>query len=259
MAAARPANQSVARALKILRTMAEAQDTLGVRELARAIKVSPSIAQRLLSTLADHGFAEQEPSRRYRVGAQAFAVGNAYLSAHALARAALAELRELADIHRLNSYLGVLRGREVVYLLALQSSGPIAIRSSPGELTRLHTTALGKSLLAQMSDEDAGRLLGPQPFERATARSRTRLAPLLAELQDVRRNGYAVSDEENLVGIYAIGAVVRDATGETVAAISGALPRHEVNRANLPKFCKLVRDAADRISARLGAPRGQAQ
>jgi DNA-binding IclR family transcriptional regulator len=252
--AATSANQSVARALRILRTLADAQDGLGVRELARSIKVSPSIAQRLLSTLADYGFAEQEPSRRYRVGVQAYAVGNAYLSAHALVRAGLAELRELAETHQLNGYLGVLRGREVVYLIALQSSGPIAIKSSPGARTHLHTTALGKAMLAQMTDEEAARLLGPQPYARLTPRSRTRLVPLLAELALARQNGYAVSDEENLVGVYAVGAAVRDAEGATVAAISGALPRHEVNRSSMPRLCKLVRDAADRISARLGAP-----
>lgn len=252
--AANAANQSVARALQILRVLADAPDGIGVRELARSIDVSPSIAQRLISTLAEYGFAEQEPSRRYRVGVQAFAVGNAYLSAHALVRAGLAELRELAETHRLNSYLGVLRGRDVVYLIALQSSGPIAIKSSPGERTRLHTTALGKAMLAQMSDEDAARLLGPPPFERLTAKSRTRLAPLLADLHAARRSGYAISDEENLVGVYAVGAAVRDADGATVAAISGALPRHDVNRANLPKLCKLVREAAERISVRLGAP-----
>jgi DNA-binding IclR family transcriptional regulator len=237
--------------------LADAKDGFGVRELARSIKVSPSIAQRLLSTLADYGFAEQEPSRRYRVGVQAFTIGNAYLSGDALVRAGLAELRELTEKHQLNGYLGVLREREVVYLIALQSSGPIAIKSSPGARTHLHTTALGKAILAQMSDEDAARLLGPQPFVRMTPRSRTRLAPLLAELNVVRRNGYAVSDEENLVGVYAIGAAVRDASGTTVAAISGALPRHEVSRASLPRLCRLVRDAAERVSARLGAPRRQ--
>ena len=66
-------------------------------------------------------------------------------------------------------------------------------------------------------------------------------------------NGYALSDEENLVGVYAIGAPVRDASGATVAAISGALARHELSRAKLPGLCRLVREAAERISMRLGA------
>lgn len=247
------ANQSVARALRMLSALAQARDGLGVRELARVLAVSPSIAQRLVSTLADYGFAEQEPSRRYRVGVQAFAVGNAYLSSHALASAGLAELRELAEEHRLNAYLGVLRGREVVYLIALQSSGPIAIKSAPGERTHLHSTALGKAFLAQMDDAAAERLLGAEPYARLTPRTRTRFAALRSDLEVARRTGIAVSDEENLVGVYAVGAPVRDASGATVAAISGALPRHGVTKADLPRLSRLVRTAAARISTRLGA------
>jgi DNA-binding IclR family transcriptional regulator len=247
------ANQSVARALQIMRVLADARESLGVREVARVIGVSPSIAQRLISTLADFGFAEQESSRRYRVGVGAFAVGNAFLSGNTLARESLPELQALADEHKLNSYLGVLRGRSIVYLAAFQSSGPIAIKSAPGAETFLHTTALGKAMLSGMSAEKAAALLGSQPYRRLTARTKTRLAPLLAELREAREQGHAISDEENLVGVYAIGAPVRDASGETVAAISGALARHELSRAKLPRLCRLVREAAERISLRLGA------
>lgn len=253
MPASALANQSVARALQIMRVLADSPESLGVREVARVIGVSPSIAQRLISTLAEFGFAEQEPSRRYRVGVGAFAVGNAFLSGNTLARESLPELQALAERHHLNSYLGVLRGRSIVYLAAFQSSGPIAIKSSPGAKTFLHTTALGKAILAQMPVGEAAGLLGPQPYRRLTARTKTRLGPLAAELHAAKHNGYAISDEENLVGVYAIGAPVRDASGATVAAISGALARHELSRAKLPGLCRLVREAAERISMRLGA------
>jgi DNA-binding IclR family transcriptional regulator len=258
-AAASQANQSVARALQIMRVLADSRESVGVREVARAIGVSPSIAQRLISTLAEFGFAEQEASRRYRVGVGAFAVGNAFLSGNTLARESLPELQALAERHQLNSYLGALRGGSIVYLAAFQSSGPIAIKSSPGEETYLHTTALGKAILAQMPQAAAAKLLGPQPYRRLTPRTKTRLPALAAELQAARKNGYAVSDEENLVGVYAIGAPVRDASGATIAAISGALARHELSRARLPGLCRLVREAADRISLRLGATQDATQ
>lgn len=246
------ANQSVARALRIMQILAQAGGGLGVRELARSIRVSPSIAQRLVSTLTEFGFAEQDAARKYRVGLGAFAVGSTFLSGNALARESLEELQRLAEDHQLNAYLGVLRGRSVVYLLALQSSGPIAIKSSPGALTHLHTTALGKALLLGMADPEVARMLGREPYVRLTGRTRTRLAQVLADLKVARRTGYTVSDEENLVGVHAIGAPVRDGSGKTVAAISGALARHEVTRARLPALARLVREAAERISSRLG-------
>lgn len=247
------ANQSVARALRIMQTLAAGAGGLGVRELARAIGVSPSIAQRLVSTLAEFGFAEQDAGRKYRVGLGAFSVGNTFLSGNSLVRESLDELQRLAEEYQLNAYLGVLRGRSVVYLLALQSSGPIAIKSSPGAETHLHSTALGKALLLGVREPDVARLLGREPYVRLTNRTRTRLAQVLADLKAARRCGYTVSDEENLVGVHAIGAPVRDGSGATVAAVSGALARHEVTRARLPALATLVREAADRISSRLGA------
>jgi DNA-binding IclR family transcriptional regulator len=248
------ANQSVARALSILEALARAREPLGVREIAREIGVSPSIAQRLIATLASFGFAEQAASRKYAVGLRAYNVGNAFLSGNVLAREALAELERLSGEHRLNSYLGALRGRAVVYLLACQSSGPIAIRTAPGSETPLHSTALGKALLCEMPEDEVRRLLGKEPFARVTANTKTRYSQLFEELRQARRSGYAASDEENLMGVYAVGAVVRDASGAPIAAISGALPRHEVSRATLPGLCALVREAAERISQRLGAP-----
>src|SRR3954466_447178 len=183
-----------------MRVLAGSRESLGVREVARTIGVSPSIAQRLISTLADFGFAEQESSRRYRVGVGAFAVGNAFLSGNTLVRESLPELQALAEGHQLNSYLGVLRGRSIVYLAAFQSSGPIAIKSSPGAETHLHTTALGKAILSHLPEREAATLLGAQPYKRLTPRTKRRLAPLVAELRSARDNGYAISDEENLVG-----------------------------------------------------------
>jgi len=253
MSALLSTNQSAARALEIMRLLAASKDGVGVREVARAIGVSPSIAQRLITTLAESGFAEQESSRRYRVGLGAFVVGNAFLSSNMLVRESYAELQSLADRHQLNCYLGKLRGSAIVYLATFQSSGPIAIKTSLGAETHLHSTALGKAILAQMPKQAARELLGAQPYLRLTARTKTRFVPLLVDLSAAREKGYAVSDEENIVGVFAIGAPVRDASGATVAAISGALARHELDRVKLPSLCRLVREAAERISIRLGA------
>ncbi|HVL58136.1 MAG TPA: IclR family transcriptional regulator [Burkholderiaceae bacterium] len=245
--------QSVARALHMLEALAAAPSSLGVRELARAVGVAPSTAQRIVCALAERGFIEQDAARKYRIGLRAFAVGNAFRSGSTLVRAAMEELQSLADHHQLNAYLGIREGASVLYLLSVQSSGPIVIKGAPGSRTFLHTTALGKVMLASLADDEIKSLLGPQPYRHLTPATITRLSPLMAEIRAVRKSGYAVSDEENLPGVYAIGAAIRDASGATVAAISGALPRQMVDRRTLTKIIRPVRDAADRISAQLGA------
>jgi DNA-binding IclR family transcriptional regulator len=247
-------NQSVARALQILEILGSSAAPLGARDIARGAGLSPSIAQRLLATLAAQGFAEQDETRKYSVGLRAFAVGGAFIRGNALTREALKELQLLADQRQLNTYLGVLRNRTVVYLLACQSSGPIAIRTHVGADAYLHCTALGKALLAHLPEEEAKKLLGREPYARPTLHSKVRFAVLAPELREARRSACTVSDEENLVGVYAVGAAVRDASGGVIAAISGALPRHEATRARIPQISAWVREAAERISARLGAP-----
>lgn len=70
----------------------------------------------------------------------------------------------------------------------------------------------------------------------------------------MRRLGYAVSDEENIENVFAVGAVVRDSSGRAVASVSGAVQRHQLRKSDIERLCGVVVNAAERISRRLGAP-----
>jgi DNA-binding IclR family transcriptional regulator len=246
-------SQSVARALSVLDLLGDSAAELGVREIARRLKIAPSIAQRLLSTLAASNYVEHgADGLKYRIGHRAFQIGRAYLSHTDLQAVSLPELRTMAERDRINSYLGVLRDGAVIYLAALQSHGPIAITSAPGSRGCLHSTAFGKALLAELTDDEVASVVGPEPFRRLTAHTKTDLASLLTELADVRRLGYAVSDQENLDSVFAVGAVIRDATGQAIAALSGALPRNQLGPDDRENLCSIVCAAALRISQRLG-------
>jgi DNA-binding IclR family transcriptional regulator len=255
--ASRPApgapNQSLARGLAILEAFSRERAELGIRELSRLLGVDKSIVHRLARTLVARGFLEQSgETQRYRIGARAFSVGQQYAVARGLEETALPVLRDLTREHELNAYLGVLTQGAVVYRLALQSAGPIVIRVSPGALASLHSTALGKALLAAEPDEVARRLLGRGPLPRLTAATLTDPEVVLEHVREARRLGYAVSDEENLPGVLAIGAPVRDRTGQVVAAISGARPRYLTPDSAVPGIARVVVEAARAISRRLG-------
>lgn len=246
-------SQSVARALSVLDLLGDSGEELGVREVARRLKIAPSIAQRLLSTLAATNYVEHgADGLKYRIGHRAFQIGQAYLSHTDLQAVCLPELRVMAERDRINAYLGVLRDGAVIYLAALQSHGPIAITSAPGSRGWLHSTAFGKALLAELSDAEVARIVGPEPFHRLTKHTKTELPALLTELAQVRRLGYGVSDQENLDSVFAVGAVVRDANGQAIAALSGALPRNQLGPHDRENLCRIVCSAAERISIRLG-------
>jgi DNA-binding IclR family transcriptional regulator len=247
-------NQSVGRALAILGVLADSAGPLGVRELARRLRLPPSNAQRLLTTLARSGFLEQaEATKRYSIGYRAFQIGNAFVGQSSLYSAVMPELYALADQH-ISGFLGVMRKKSVVYLATVQSEGPVALTHRPGSQTYLHSTAMGKALLAEMSDDAVRALLGERPLPRLTAHTRISLQHLLTDLAEVRRLGYATSVEENRQGFFSAGAAVRDASGTAVAVVSGAVPTATLKPQERTAIGRLVLAAAQRASRKLGAP-----
>ena len=247
-------SQSARRALSVLNVLADAGQERGVREIARELSLAPSIVQRLIQTLVEYGYVERaSDGQKYRIGYRAFQVGRSYLAQNDLHAISLPELRAMAEHDQINAYLGVLRDRSVVYLEAIQSSGPIAIVSTPGSRASLHSTAFGKALLAELPDPDVAELLGPEPFRRLTAKTKVTLDAFMQELRDVRLKGFAISDEENIDNVFAAGAVIRDASGRAIASVSGAVPRHQLNAQAIEKLCQVIVGAAERISRRLGA------
>jgi DNA-binding Lrp family transcriptional regulator len=147
-------SQSVSRALGVLNLLAAVSEPLGVRAIARRLRLPPSTIQRLVKTLAKAGYLEQsDATLRYTIGYRAFQVGNAFVAQNSLISAVMPELYMLAD-HHITGFLGVLRDRSVVYLATVQSVGPIAITHRPGLQAHLHSTAMGKALLAEMLDDE---------------------------------------------------------------------------------------------------------
>ena len=247
-------SQSVARAIDILELLAE-NGTLGVREIARRMELSPTIVHRLISTLASAGYAEQSAdTQKYRIGYRAYRIGCSFLSHNDLDRASTPELVALAENHQVNSFLGVLRDHAVVYLKVVRSNGPIVINNAAGSLAPAHSTAFGKVLLAALPDKQVAEVLGREPYKKLTRKTKTSLRAILSELREVRQTGIALSDEENLVNVFSAGAGVRDSTGAVIASLSGAVPRQGMTKRDIEQVCALVKDAADRVSRKMGAP-----
>src|SRR5262245_39957505 len=107
-------SQSLERGLAILDLLDRAAAPIGVRELARAMNLSPTIVQRFLGSLSRAGYVEQEgDSRKYRLGYRAMLLGGAMMAQDRLIAVATRELQQLADRHFLNGYLGVIRDKHI--------------------------------------------------------------------------------------------------------------------------------------------------
>ncbi|HEY6980551.1 IclR family transcriptional regulator [Reyranella sp.] len=248
-------SQSLERGLDVLETIAAEGGEVGVRELARRCGLGPTIVQRLVGSLASRGYIEKnDDTSRYRLGHRTLALGVTGEGAFDYVVAARRELERLAREHHLNGFVSVLRGGRAIYLLAVQADGPVAIKVSPGSEMPLHSTGAGKVLLASLSDSEARKVLGARKLAAITPHTITDPAALVALLPKVRRQGFALVNEENIPGVLSVGAPIRDRTGAVVAALSVAFPKYLDSGLTLASVEPLVTASALRISRLLGMP-----
>ncbi|MEQ8347195.1 MAG: IclR family transcriptional regulator [Sneathiellaceae bacterium] len=243
------ANQSLSKALGIIETLGASQGDMGVRELGRSLGVAPSIVHRLLATLRNHGFVEQDPrTMRYRIGFGLFEAGQSYLAQRTLADSAFEELQQASRDYDMAAYLGVIHDDQFVYILSFPGRN-ITTNPQPGNRAHLHSTALGKSVLAAFSDEDLVPLIESLPMPRLTRATITEPARLAEDVRTARTEGWATCLAENIDDIFAIGVPVRDRRGDVIAAISLA----SQGEAQFSSVRDRARDELSRVSARISA------
>jgi DNA-binding IclR family transcriptional regulator len=249
----RSGSQSLERGLDILEMIEAENGDIGVRELARRVGLSPTIVQRLVSSLAARGYIEKNSeTSRYRLGHRSMILGASGERGVDYAATARRELDRLAQEHHLNGFVSVLRSGRATYLQAVQADG-LAINVSIGSEMPLHSTAAGKVLLASLDDGAARKLLGNRRLAAITPHTITDPAALVASLAKVRRQGYATVVEENIPGVLSVGAPITDRGGHVVAALSVAFPKYLESGLTLQGSIPLVTAAALRISRTLGA------
>jgi DNA-binding IclR family transcriptional regulator len=250
---ARSGSQSLERGLDILEAIEAESGDIGVRELARRLELSPTIVQRLITSLAMRGYIEKNTeTSRYRLGHRSMILGASGERGVDYAATARRELDRLAHEHRLNGFVAVLRGGRAIYLLAVQADGPVAIRVSLGSEMPLHSTAAGKVLLASVSDPEARKLLGHGKLAAITPHTLTDPAAVVAGLARVRKQGFGTVSEENIRGVLSVGAPIRDRAGKVLAALSVAFPKYLDASQTLQSVTPLVVAAAQRVSRTVG-------
>jgi DNA-binding IclR family transcriptional regulator len=249
---------AVARALRIVRAFTDARPEWTLAELSRELRLSKPTAFRLLGALEDGGLvARSGAAGTFRLGPGAIEVGARAQRANSVVDAARPELEALTRGTGETSSVEILAGAETLILDEVQGGHLIGTSPSVGTRWPAHAASTGKVLLAAalVSDPDLVRRLAAASGGRlraltpCTIRSPTRLT---AELHRVLRQGYAAAIGELEVGYVAIGAPLRIHDGRVVAAISLGGPASRFTDSRIPALARSVRDAAARISRRLG-------
>ena len=247
-----PGTQAIARAVAILKAFSDARPRWRVTDLARELELTKPTIVRLLHALEREGMVMRGVSGTYGLGPGAIALGTLALRSNDLRTTARAELESLAAATGETTTLEVRAGDEILILDEVRVWHLLGTRPDIGTRWPAHATSTGKVFLA-FGDASARRAL-PARLTKLTRHTVTSAAKLRKELEQVAEQGYATAEEELVEGFVAVAAPIRDHEGQVIAAMSVGGPSVRMTPDRLPKLGKLVRESADRVSAKLGAP-----
>ena len=246
-------SKTVRNALTLLNCFTRSTPVLTTSELARQLKLARTNVMRLLVTLETFGFVEKHPGGvGYRIGLRAFEVGSLFLAANPLSFLVLRALDELVAKTQCTAYFAILDKDDIVILNYREGTLPIRFIWQIGDRLPLHTTALGKAMLAHMSVEEIERHIGNrQRLRGLTDKSiRTRSA-LDADIERTRARGWGLAHEESHAGLTAVGSAILDDGGNPIAAISISCLDYPPNPERLQRFAVIVQNTARDVSRKI--------
>lgn len=255
--------QSVARALDILEVLSKTpgERHLGERqlgEIATATGLNVSTCHHILLTLMNRGYvAQNKPGGAYFLGTKILELSSNRARQFSLAESAMPELRELNRVTGENVHLAVIQANDLVALAQLESLKVVQVNMATISLTNAaHATAIGKSILAWLPDNEIERIVVQKGLAQFTPKTITDFEDLKENLRLVRRFGYATDREEFLPGVVSIGTALRDYSGTVLGSVSCTLPASRGDDENIAHVIKAVRECGSKLSAKIGRPKG---
>ena len=246
--------QSLGRAFSILEEVARHREGIGLADLSKLVSLHNSTTFHLAKTMVSLGYIRQEKeSKRYRIGRPLFALAASALDEIEMVNVAKPVLEDLSRETGESSHFSVRMGDAVVVIARTGGPGAFQLADRVGVVRPAHCTALGKVMLASLSNDQFTRFLERVELKPSTEKSITEISTLLREIAEVRRTGVAYDEGEFNLEVRCIAVPVKDFTGQVVGAlgISGPIWR-ESNQARQAN-AKTLQAAAARLSAAFGA------
>jgi len=250
--------ESVAAVLKvfaILNALGERAET-GISDLSVRLAMPKATVYRFLQTMKTLGYVRQESdSERYGLTMRMFELGAKALPFPELVELAKHHMQMLADATGETVHLGTLIDSEIIYVHKVDSKHMLGMYSKIGRRAPLHCTAIGKVLMAWEHPERRDRVLDGAEFKRFRDKTITERGAFLAELAQVKAQGFGEDREEFDDHIRCIGVPIFDRLGQPIAGMSVSFPTFRYDAAMAPAVVAQLQEASRDISARLGCVR----
>ena len=243
--------QSVSRALSLLIKLSEEPEGLNLSELARRVKLAPSTAHRLLTTLQLDQFVRFEDGR-WLIGVQSFHVGSSYMRARDVCYMARPYLRILMQETGETSNLALVENDELVYLAQTECPELMRALARPGAKAPLTCSAVGKACLAFMPRQKADRMIAKAGVSQLTRKSHITTASLWRDLDDTRKRQFAIDNEEHSDGLRCVSAPLFGSKGEVIGALSVSGPSVRISDQHIASFGQIVKRVSRDMTKALG-------
>lgn len=243
---------AVERALNILEAAAHRREGLTNSEISRKLGIPKSSASYILRTMERRGYLRRDgETGKYRLGLKILSLGGDAQANLDIADVALPFMRALEEKIHMTVHLAVLDQGEAVYIEKVEAPGFFKVNTWVGRRMFLHSTSVGKCLLAWLPKQEVEAIVKQQGLKKRTPKTITTMTRLFADLERVKGEGYAMDDEENSLGARCLGAPVFDVTGKVVAALGASGTLTQVDEASMPRLAEALKETARRISRQL--------
>ena len=247
--------QSVGKALAILELFNEDHPAMSISEIATGTGLNRATTYRFCQTLLALGYLEEMGKSELRPGLKAISLARAALSSRELPELAVPYLRDLQSHTHETVNMALLDGDEVVYVARLLSDHLLALRLFVGSRLSAVGSSLGRAMVAFLPDDEIDALIAGAELQGTTQRSITEPDKLRAELRKIRSRGYAVNDQELVIGVTGVAAPVFGMSGKPLAAINLSISRpvkatevHDVLAPLVLQTARSISDLATRLA-----------
>ncbi|MFD0683595.1 IclR family transcriptional regulator [Actinomadura fibrosa] len=239
--------RSLERAFELLEHLADAGGEMALSELTEVSGLPMPTIYRLMRTLVNHGYVRQEPSKRYALGPRLIRLGEG--ASRLLGSWARPVLTRLVHEVGETANMAVLEGDEAVYVAQVPSKHSMRMFTEVGRRVQPHCTGVGKALLSQLPEPRVRDILARTGMDAHTPNTFTDPDALLAELERIRVQGYALDDEEQEVGVRCVAVALRGAPALTALSVSG--PSARMTRETVADVVPIMRNAAEGFAKEL--------
>jgi len=247
--------KSVVKALQILEAFTIDAPELSIGDLQEKLSIPKVSIYRFMRILINRGFIRQNPhTRRYSLGIRVFELGSIVLRNFELRKIAFPLIDDLSKASGETVHLGVLDGLQAVSIEGVESDRSLRISVPIGKRVFLHSTGIGKAILAFLPDEEIDRIINGVGLPRFTPNTIAERTALLKGIQAIRQYGYAVDNEENEQGVRCVASPIFDADKRVVASISISGPAMRIPIERIPELAEMVIKTTRSISRALGYP-----